>query len=129
MDFFLWHNYLIRLAVEQYYAALIGLLEKLPHYRSSENLAELERVANDYERILDEVHGLNDYFKHQTNDYIRKVGTIEADLHSAKYGTSEKQREAAFKHAKQSLYNAIDALATVVQNGPQPNENPNLLTP
>lgn len=106
--------------MKQQYAALIALLEKLPHLRSSENLTELERVTTDYEMILDQVHQTNDYYKTHTKSCLLKVAKIESDLREAKYGNSEKQREVAFKDAKQGLYEAMDALATLLKESPAP---------
>lgn len=94
---------------------LTALVDKIPDSIAEEDLPQLGEVATEFQQVLKEVHH-EEAYKHDTQYYYERVKHIESALYEAKYGRDQKQRDAAFRKAKQELSSGIAALLRLIED-------------
>ena len=94
--------------MNNYYDPLIALQASVPDNYSEENLQQLERIVTQYHQIMKSVAEDNE--DNNPQYHLERMEAVEAYLHNAKYGTSEKQRAASFLNAREAMLEGIQAM-------------------
>ncbi len=99
--------------MNSHYDQLIGLQASVPEEYSEEHLQQLEQIVTRYYQIMQSI-AENDDEDNNTQYHMERKDALEAYLHNAKYGTSERQRASSFTDAKEVLSEGIQALLNIV---------------
>ncbi len=95
--------------MNDYSNQLITLRASIPEHYSEKNLENLEQIVTEYHQIMLSIAGMEDE-DNKTQYHLERIDALEDYLRNAKYGTSERQRASAFAHAKELLFEGIEAL-------------------
>lgn len=75
----------------------------------------MEEAATGFQHILKEVQHHKEGSGINTLYFYQHLEDIESALYEAKYGNSQKQRDAAFKKAKKELLSGIKDLTAFIE--------------
>src|SRR5882762_4195950 len=94
-------------------SALTALFNRIPRRHTADNVKEINSIVTEYEDILIEIEGVNDWYEKNIGKFFDEVSAVKATIKKSNDNkASKKNKDSFFDEASGMLKDSIEGVIT-----------------